>query len=162
MLPINDPMSTPRSEFQQRIMDYCAQAERCSHDVLAKLISWGISPEDAEIIMTKLETEKFLDNKRYARSYVTEKWNLDKWGRIKIEDALQKKKLDAQIITEAIHLIDDTEYMESLHELLRNKAREVKSENPHDDARRVMMYAQSKGYEPELIEAWIEDNLLEG
>jgi regulatory protein len=153
-------MTISRSDFQQRIMKYCAEAERCSQDVLARLISWGMSPEEADIILTKLRTDKFLDDERYARSYVTEKWNLDKWGRIKIENALRQKKINDDLIADTINTIDDNEYLEALHEILRNKAREVKSENPSDDARRVMMYAQSRGFEEELVEAWIENNLL--
>ncbi|HZV70012.1 MAG TPA: regulatory protein RecX [Saprospiraceae bacterium] len=140
----------------ERISKYCAASERSTHDVLSKLISWGIPIEESEIILAKLRAEKFLDDKRYANSYVTEKWNLDKWGKIKIENALQLKHIDPSIIQEAISVIDDEEYLQALHELLEKKYKEVKSTNSMDDARRILMFALSRGFEEELIQEWLE------
>lgn len=149
-------MSHPGNSILQRITKYCADTERSTHDVLSKLISWGVPPEETEIILTKLRAEKFLDDKRYANSYVTEKWNLDKWGRLKIENALQQKNIDPVIIQDALSIIDQLEYLQGLNELLEKKYKEVKSGNNTDDARRIMMFALSRGYEEELIQEWIE------
>ncbi len=140
----------------QRITKYCADTERSTHDVLSKLVSWGVPLEETEIILSKLRAEKFLDDKRYSNSYVTEKWNLDKWGRIKIENALQQKNIDPSIIHDAMSIIDQEEYMLGLNELLEKKYKEVKSGNSMDEARRIMMFALSRGYEEELIQEWME------
>ena len=152
-------MSDEKSTYLDRVMKYCAAAERCSHDVVTKLISWGINLEEAEIILTKLRKEKFLDDKRYTQSYVSEKWNLDLWGRIKIQNALQQKQVDEMIIADAIASIDEQDYLQKLHSMMRDKLREVKSGNSKDDARRVFMYATSKGFEEELVGDWINDNI---
>ncbi len=140
----------------ERISKYCSAAERSTHDVLSKLISWGIPIEESEIILARLRAEKFLDDKRYAGSYVTEKWNLERWGKIKIENALQLKHVDHTIIHEAISTIEQEEYMQALSELLGRKYKEVKSANGMDDARRILMFALNRGYEEELIQEWIE------
>ncbi|MGB4846504.1 MAG: regulatory protein RecX [Saprospiraceae bacterium] len=140
----------------QRITKYCADTERSTHDVLSKLVSWGVPLDETEIILAKLRAEKFLDDKRYANSYVTEKWNLDKWGRIKIENALQQKNIDPSIIHDALSIIDPEEYLQGLNELLEKKYKEVKSNNQIEDARRIMMFALSRGYEEELIQEWME------
>lgn len=137
-------------------MQYCAEAERCTHDVLTRLVSWGLPMDETEIILTKLKAEKFLDDYRYTNSYVKEKWNLDHWGKIKIENALQQKHIDLMIIHEAISKIQQEEYLEGLNELLEKKYKEVKSNNPMDDARRIMMFALSRGFEEELIREWLE------
>lgn len=150
-------MSIPRTDFFQRISKYCAETEKCTHDVKAKLISWEIPPEEADIIIEKLRKENFLNDERYTKSYVSEKWNLDHWGRIKIENNLLQKNISERLISDALQSIDEEEYKIYLEDLLRNKLREVRSDNFMDDARRVHMYAVSKGFEEELVMEWLED-----
>ncbi len=149
-------MTISRTDFLQRIMKYCAEAERSTHDVLTKLVSWGIPLEETEIILAKLRSEKFLDDHRYTNSYVTEKWNLDRWGKIKIKNALQQKNMDEKMIDDALHRIDDEDYVQGLDDLLRKKLKEIKSDNKLEDARRVMMFALSRGFEEELVKEWLD------
>lgn len=154
-------MSIPRTDFLQRLMKYCSEAERSSHDVLAKLVSWAIPSEEGEIIIQKLKKENFLNDERYASSYVREKWNLDRWGRIKIGHALKQKNIDDRVIEQSISAIDADDYQKQLEELLQKKWREVKSENTGDSLRGLMMYALNRGFEEELILEWIEKQNLE-
>lgn len=150
-------MSIPRTDFFQRISKYCAEAEKCTQDVKAKLISWEIHPDEADIIIEKLQKENFLNDQRYTKAYVSEKWNLDHWGRVKIENNLRQKNISDRLISEALQSIDEEEYKIYLEDLLRNKLREVRSDNFMDDARRVHMYAVSKGFEEEMVREWLED-----
>ena len=147
------------SEVIDRIKKYCAHAEKCSHDVQTKLAEWEVEENEIQSITTTLKAEGFLNDARYAKSYVSEKRNLDKWGRIKIENTLQQKHIEDSVISAAISEIDDSEYMHSLHEILLKKYREVKSEDAHSDAKRILMHASSKGYEEELVEEWLHKNL---
>ncbi|MEP6647581.1 MAG: regulatory protein RecX [Saprospiraceae bacterium] len=141
----------------ERIMQYCADAERCTHDVLTKLVSWGLPMEETEIILTKLKAEKFLDDHRYTTSYVKEKWNLGQWGKIKIENALQLKNIDPVMTQQALTNIAQEEYTEVLHDLLSKKQKEVTTSNKSDEARRILMFALSCGFEEELIYKWLEE-----
>jgi regulatory protein len=154
-------MSIPRTDFLQRLMKYCSEAERSTHDVFAKLVSWAIPPEEGEIIIQKLKNENFLNDERYAGSYVREKWNLDRWGRIKIGHALKQKNIDQRLIEKSLSAIDDDDYQKQLEEVLQKKWGEVKSENTADSLRSLMMYALNRGFEEELILEWIEKQNLE-
>lgn len=154
-------MSISRSDFLNRIMQYCAENEKSTHDVLAKLKAWNVPSEEIDDILNKLCSEKFLDDTRYAKSYTSEKWNLDKWGKIKIRNSLEQKNIDENIIEDALATINDEEYVKGLHELLRNKLREVKSNDKANDAKRVMMFAASRGFEEELITEWLEKSGFE-
>ena len=149
-------MHSPGNSIFIRISKYCAEAERCTHDVLTKLISWGVPLEESDIIMARLRAEKFLDDKRFTQSYVSEKWNIDHWGKIKIENALLQKNIDPIIIQEALAIIDHEEYVEALNALLEKKYKEARNENSLEDARRLMMFALGRGYEEELIKEWLE------
>ena len=147
-------MST-RGDLLRRSMEYCADAERSLHDVTQKLQSWGASHDEIESIINSLLAEKFLDESRYVKSYVSEKWNLDRWGKLKIENTLRQKNINDTIIQQALDTIDEFEYEQEMHEVLRKKYKEVKSENKADDARRIMMFAQSRGFEEERIQEWL-------
>ena len=151
-------MITP--EIIRRITKYCAEAEKCTHDVTEKLVDWGVDPVDFENILKKLRDGNFLDDTRYANTYVAEKWSLDRWGKIKIENSLLQKNIDENVIREAISEIDDKKYLEGLHELLRTKYRDVKSGAVDTDAKRVMMFALSRGFEEDLITEWLEKEIV--
>ena len=148
-------MTISRSDFRKRIMKYCADSERCTFDVLAKLDEWQVPSDEADQILSTLYAEKFIDDRRYAKKFVTEKWKADQWGRIKIMSALQQKKLDNNILQEAMMTIDDGEYINGLNKLLEKKFDVKRSENGSEDARRIMMFAISRGFEEEVILEWI-------
>jgi regulatory protein len=59
-------------DFLQRVMKYCARSERCTHDVLIKLTSWGVEEEARAEILKALRQENFLNDERFIHSYVNE------------------------------------------------------------------------------------------
>jgi regulatory protein len=150
-------MPIKRSDFPNRIKKYCAEAERSSFDVRKKLEEWKVPSEEIDDLLKMLEKEKFFDDNRFTKSYVSEKWNLDRWGKIKIQHALQQKNIDEHVIRKSLDDIDEKEYIKGLYEILRIKMREVKSSDLANDAKRTMMYALSKGYEEDLIRDWLDD-----
>ena len=143
----------------KRITKYCAGAEKSTHDVITKLTEWGVGEEDTEIILKKLRSEKFVDDTRYAKTYVSEKWDLSRWGKIKILNSLRQKNIDENVIGSALKEIDEKAYIEGLQEMLRKKYKDVKSGDAASDAKRVMMFAMSRGFEEELISDWIESEI---
>src|SRR5688572_2764124 len=146
------------SEILNRIMKFCADAEKCTHDVISKLEKWETEPTAIPVILKKLRDENFLDDSRYAKTYTAEKAGTDRWGKIKIENKLRQKNINESFIQTALKEIDDKKYTAGLHELLRNKYREVKSGVVEADTKRVLMFALSRGFEEELINDWM-DNL---
>ncbi|MEO6132786.1 MAG: RecX family transcriptional regulator, partial [Saprospiraceae bacterium] len=86
----------------------------------------------------------------------------DRWGKIKIKNGLQQKNIDPATLQKALADINQDEYLQALNELLERKYKEVKSANGMEDARRILMFALSRGYEEELIQEWIEKQDFEG
>lgn len=154
--------SKTNQDILQRLMKYCAGMERSTHDIVSRLEEWNVAHDQREDILEQLRLEKFLDDKRYVRSYVTEKWNLDHWGKIKIKNSLQQKNIDEDLIEDMLSSIDDLEYTKVLDEVLQKKWKDVKYGNQLDEAKRLMMYAQSKGFEEELILDWLSKNSFPG
>ena len=63
----------------------CSRSEQCSADIRRKMITYDLVNEVVEEIIEKLKKEKFLDDQRYVKSYISDKFRLNKWGKIKMK-----------------------------------------------------------------------------
>jgi len=130
---------------------YCSQAERCLLDVRKKIQAENLSSEEEKRIIDWLLQEKFVDEKRFSRSFVHDKFHFNHWGRIKIGYELKSKGIAPEIYQEAIETIDEDEYMTVLTDLLKNKKRSVQGRSPQDVYLKLCRFASSKGFETALI-----------
>ena len=69
----------------------CAKGEHCAADIREKLRLWGIGENDADTIVEKLLNQGFINETRYAKAYIHDKYRFAKWGRIKIEQGLRQR-----------------------------------------------------------------------
>lgn len=139
------------SEARVKAEAYCSLAEHCRAEVMAKLSQWGMSPEITEKIVGYLEKERFVDELRYAKAFVRDKYRFNQWGRIKIVQALRFKQITSADITKALEEIDEEEYLAVLGSLLQKKQRTVKASNDYERKGKLIRFAASRGYEMEEI-----------
>lgn len=130
-----------------KIMAYCSRQEKCKDDVRKKLRAWLVAEDDISEIVKRLEEDKFIDEERYVRAYVNDKYKFAKWGKRKIEYNLNLKHIDRSIISEYLKAVDSDDYMEKLEYILTNKAKSVKAKNNYDMQQKLIRFATSRGYE---------------
>ena len=70
-------------EALNRVAAYCSAAEHCRAEVSEKLQKWGIAYEAIERILARLEAEKYIDDERYCRAFINDKYRFAKWGKMK-------------------------------------------------------------------------------
>jgi regulatory protein len=140
-----------RTEIYQKLMRYCAYQERSSFDVLQKMRQWDMSGEQVKETLEFLQEEGFVDDARYAATYVRGKFNTNKWGRNKIREGLYTKKIARQIIESAMDELDEEDYVRQLQILLEKKKASLKEDDPYKRKQKLALYAQAKGYELDLI-----------
>jgi regulatory protein len=150
--------SDDTSEFLRHIMQYCASAERCTQDVTNKLVSWNVPEEKWEEILDTLRRENFLDDTRYATSYVSDKWKLDHWGKQKIKHGLLQKGFKEPGIEAALNAIEPKDYAAGLHLVLSKKRNELNIEDHVILAKKLLSFAKNKGFEDEEIWLWLNVN----
>jgi regulatory protein len=140
----------------QRIAAYCAEAERCTRDVMQKLTAWGVEDDVAGQILDRLYHEKFVDDARYAKSYVEEKWKLNQWGRIKMRHQLEAKGIAEELIDAAVESISKGEYENGVRAILDDKWKELKQKRDLPTLQKVAVFGAGRGIEEEYLEEWVE------
>src|SRR5512133_2029019 len=85
----------------------CSRSEHCTSEILEKLKLWGLSAEDSETVIEQLTAEKYLDDERFARAYVKDKFRFNHWGKQKIAFMLRSKNIPSEITGHALAEVDD-------------------------------------------------------
>lgn len=147
-------------EAKQKIEAWCAYRDRCHHEVYNKLRDYGIDDEDTNALLSHLIEYKFLDEQRFADSFVSGKHRVKKWGRNKIIAHLKQKRIPARCIKDALKEIDEQEYRDILYSLALTKWKSKKG-SPFEIKIKVQRYLVSKGYEFDLVYNALEDVEIE-
>lgn len=154
------PLSPARA--LERLAKACAKTEYCEDDLRRKLRTWKVAPESHDEIIGSLRGEKYIDDARYCRAFVEEKWKFNRWGKTKIRMELRHKRLPAEEIEGAIgEMIGDEEYAEVLAELLRQKERTLPTVNDYERYQRLIRFAVGRGFEPSEIRECLEREIGE-
>ena len=143
---------TPEKALE-RLETLCARAEHCSGELRRKLRMWRITPDDADAIIYSLTRRRFVDDARFARVFVRDKYRFNRWGRIKLRMELRTRGVADSIIDEAFEEIDDDIYYQALFAVIKAKARSMKEEDDFTWRRKLYMAAAARGYEGEVIAA---------
>lgn len=139
-------------EAKTKLEALCAYQERCQFEIDQKLISWGFFSEERQQLIADLISNRFLDEERFASAYVSGKFRIKKWGRIKIKSHLAQKHVSNYSIQKGLKEIDGDEYWETLLHLARKKSEDLKNEKESWTKKtKIMRFLQSKGYESDLI-----------
>lgn len=142
-------MELNRDMVLKKLLHYCQYQDRCMQEVRTKLTTFDIPSSDKEKIMQVLVNEGFIDDERYASTFVRSKIHLKKWGVNKIRMALKMKGISDEIIQNALSEIDPENYREELIKVL--KAKKINETDPYKRKAKLAQYAMQKGYEPGLV-----------
>lgn len=134
-----------------KMQNWCAYQERCQQDARNKLYEFGLWTDAVENIISKLIEDNFINEERFAMQFARGKFNIKKWGRIKIKIELKQKKISDYCLKKAMQQIDEEEYFQTLKKIIEAKRKLVKEKNPIKLKYKLMSYALSKGYEKDLI-----------
>lgn len=141
-----------KTEALKKLQRYCAYQDRCHSEVRNKLLELGVYGDTLEEVMAELIIERFLDEERFARSYVRGKFRLKKWGRIRIRQELRLRKISAYCTKKGFEEIDEEAYQACLRAILEKKIKEYSRKyNDFTARQKAAVYANGRGYEYPLI-----------
>jgi regulatory protein len=134
-----------------RAMALCANREFCISGMQNKLQFWGVNEKDREKIIFLLRNEMFINEERFSLAFVKDKFNINKWGKIKIASYLKAMNIPAEIIKKALDSIDNEIYKKTLFTLISDHRRSVKAKNQYDLKAKLLRYGLAKGFESSVL-----------
>lgn len=143
---------------QIRLESLCARSEHCSYEIMTKLRGWGITGNDAEKILDSLTANRFVDDQRFAKSFVRDRYRFSGYGRRKIAMGLMAKRIPRDVIDEALEEIDDEIYFENAMHIVSRKAKDLDL-NLFEERNKLYRHVISRGYESNIAAKAIKQYL---
>jgi len=141
---------TPEIAFQ-KIAKWCAYQERSQQETRNKLYEYGLYSKDVELLISRLITDNFLNEERFAIAFAGGKFRQLGWGRIKIKAALKQKKVSEYCMKKGLCSIAEGDYQKKLLKVIEKRQKEEKEKNKVKRNYKLAHYAMSRGYEPDLV-----------
>ncbi len=144
-------------EALSRLTASCATTEYCKSDLSDKMQRWGIAYDAIERVIERLEKEKYIDEERYCRAYINDKFRFAKWGKMKISQSLYLKRISKDLVIKYLSEINREEYLETLSKLLAVKRKSIRANDDYERNNKLIRFAMSRGFEISDIKCCITD-----
>ena len=135
------------SRAYSRMSNICARKECCAFDIETKLLRYNLEPEIIKRIIDQLKKERFIDELRFTKSFIHDKVQFNKWGKVKIEFALRQKKIPQDITAEAFSEFPAEKLNDSLPDLLHAKWRTIKGNSEYEKQNKLIRFALGRGFD---------------
>jgi regulatory protein len=139
---------------------FCAYQERAQQEVRNKLYDWGLWPDEVEELISELINTNFLNEERFTLAYVSGKFNIKRWGKIKIKQGLKLKRIPDKMIAKALNTIDYDDYLKTVLAAAEKKLKTITEKDPYKKKYKLTSYLMGKGFENDVILSVLKDNDL--
>jgi len=139
---------------------FCAIQDRCQSEIRTRLIEHSVYGDELEQIIAELISEDFINEERFAKSYVRGKFRIKRWGKMKIIKELKFRRISAYSIKKGLSEIDYDDYLSTLNTLLEKKNGTLRVTDKWDRRKKLTSFATQKGYEYEVIKEVMKENPL--
>lgn len=134
-------------EAFKTMANWCSTTERCRSEVTEKLQRWSVSYDVIERVVERLIKEGYIDEERYCRAFIRDKYRLEKWGKQKISKALYVKRIPQHIYNTLWDVVDNDEYQSILDQLLQSKRKSIRANDEKSLNEKLIRFALSRGFE---------------
>lgn len=138
-------------EATRKIERFCAYQERCHKEVTQKLRDMGMIPIAADNIIVHLIEHDFLNEERFATSFVRGKFNQKKWGKIRLTRELKMRNISNILIKNALKQISDLDYKNVFHKLAERKNDSILEDNKQKKRKKLANYLLYRGWESDMV-----------
>ncbi|WP_299105969.1 RecX family transcriptional regulator [uncultured Winogradskyella sp.] len=138
-------------EAKRRLESYCAYQERCHKEVRNKLWEMRMIPEAIDVVLVHLIEHNFLNEERFAKTFVSGKFRIKKWGKIRLVRELKSRDISKYSIDVALKEIDLDDYYQTLDALTLKRIDQVKEKDKYKKKKKVADYLFYRGWESHLV-----------
>ncbi|WP_426481855.1 regulatory protein RecX [Chryseobacterium sp. R2ACT005] len=138
-------------EIKQKLVNYCVYQDRCHVEVEQKMREFLLIDEAKEEIILYLLKENYLNEERFARSYIRGKFYIKHWGKTKIKMNLKQKQVSERLINSCFDEIDDSDYEKTIRKIFEGYYSKQNGLKEYQKKTKTIKYLMSKGFEYEKI-----------
>ena len=138
-------------QIKSKLEYYCAYQERCYKEVEEKLYSFRLSTSEKEQLLIYLIENNFINEERFAQSFVRGKHNYKFWGKNRIVNELKFRNISSRIITIALKEIPAATYLENFQPLAEKHWNNITERKVPKKNKKFVDFLLRKGYETSLI-----------
>ena len=154
------PKTYTVDEAQKALENYCAYQERCHQEVRNKLQNMHMIPAAIDHIIVHLIRHNFLNESRFVTAFVQGKFNIKKWGKLRLARELRTRDIPKTVIEKALREIPDDRYFQTLDELAQKKLATIKETNPWKKKRKLADYLLYRGWESTIVYDKVNELIL--
>ena len=138
-------------EATSKLESYCAYQERSHQEVRQKLTNMFMIPEAIDTIIVHLLNHNFLNEERFAKTYVSGKFKIKAWGRNRLAFQLKQKGVGKVNIKMALEEITDEDYIRVFNDLAEKRVSSIKETNKLKKKKKFIDYFLYRGWESHLV-----------
>ena len=138
----------PEQILFDKMTNFCNYRERCTSEIEQKFYDLKAEEPHKSIVTQWLKEGDHFSDELYCDSFVSGKFRIKKWGKMKIKAALKAKKLPDHLIEKALEEIDQFEYRKKAEELIERKIGDKKLD--FNEKQKVIRSLFIKGYPSSL------------
>jgi len=144
-------------EALQKLEHFCAYQERCHEEVVNKLYSLKMAPDEIDNIVVQLISSNFLNETRFACSFARGKHRIKHWGKVRIVNELKARHITTTNINLALKEISPEEYETTFEQLSQRCWNNLTESNPLKKRKKFCDYMMRRGYESNFVYDKVKD-----
>ncbi|WP_346984298.1 regulatory protein RecX [Chryseobacterium sp. POE27] len=138
-------------EIKQKLVNYCVYQDRCHYEVEQKMKEFLLIDEAKDEIILYLLKENFLNEERFARSYIRGKFYIKHWGKTKIKINLKQKQVPEKLINKCFDEINEDDYDKMIRKIYEDYYSKQTGLKEYQQKSKTIKYLMSRGFEYERI-----------
>ena len=136
---------------------YCAYQERCHFEVYEKSKAFLLTQQERDELIVYLIEHNFLNEERFAKSFVRGKHEYKKWGKIRLVNELKSRRITSALIQMALKELDDDKYLTNFNQLAEKIWETTPEKNLLKKRKKCCDFLLRKGFESDLVYEKIKD-----
>jgi regulatory protein len=146
-----------QSDIVKKLQRYCVYQDRCHKDVTDKMKLMKIPYSLFDNVLVELIKDDFLNEERFAYSFIQGKFRIKQWGKIKLKNELLQRKITSALINNALSQINTEDYNKTFDELALKKFNYLNQDTSINSKKKFINYLQYRGWENDLIFKKVND-----
>ncbi len=152
------------SEEQNKTINYClnrlSYRQRSEKELRISMQRKEFTADNIDTAIEYCKNHNYINDCEFAKSFVNDKLNLNKYGPERIKYDLILKGIPRDIIDEVL-IIDRDEQLDIARELANKKKSSYKNDNKRDVYRKLSSFLQRKGFTYDVISKVVREILAD-